>query len=304
MNSTILIDHRHYQVEICQKTRQPEDAPRLVIVAYQPNPLARQTLQVCIQTIQKYTPEPYELWVIDNHSPAENTSWLLEWPGINTLLNLTEPRSYSLRSAWQRVQARLKGQARHPYEASYANAIALELAARVVQPETKYFMTLHMDTMPCYSGWLSFLKSKIEQGHAAAGVRLDKKPTGEEVLHVLGYLVDFQLLRSLRLSFLPALPRYDVGDLVTVRLQEAGHTIFACRNTLWDASLEELIPASSPLHNLPVDRSLDDHGDVIFLHLGRGVRKSTGEACRGMSLEEWVQFARQHLLAEDGKISI
>ena len=116
-------------------------------------------------------------------------------------------------------------------------------------------------------------------------------------MHVLGCLVDFQLFRQLNLDFLPRLPQYDVGDRVTVALREAGYGVFACRNTLWDAELVHAIPPSSPLRLLNVDRSIDDEGHVIFLHLGRGIRKSFGESGAGTTPEEWVNFAEEHLLS-------
>ena len=87
-------------------------------------------------------------------------------------------------------------------------------------------MTLHMDTMPCRTGWLSFLQSELGDGIGAAGVRMDRARTPEGVLHVLGCLVDFQLFRRLKLDFLPQLPQYDVGDRVTRALREAGYGVF------------------------------------------------------------------------------
>jgi hypothetical protein len=61
--------------------------------------------------------------------------------------------------------------------------------------------------------------------------------------------------------------------------------------------LVERISASSPLRHLHVDRSFDDDGNVIFLHLGRGVRKSSGDYSRGTTPEEWIGFAEEHFLS-------
>jgi len=280
-------------VHVLRQVTQPKQAPRLIVVAYQPNELARDVLRVCIQAIQRYTPEPHELWVVDNNSPMVNAEWLLRLPEINVVLNRTEPLPPEGRGFW----VRWKQPQRQQNWASYANAIALELAVRLVDPQTRYLMTLHMDTMPCRAGWLSFLQSKLGDGIGAAGVRMDRGRTPEGVLHVLGCLVDFQLFSQLNLDFLPQLPHYDVGDRVTVALQEAGYDVFACRNTLWEPQLVEGIPSSSPLRHLYMDRSFDDDGNVIFLHLGRGVRKSSGNHTRGTTPEEWIRFAEEHLLS-------
>ena len=291
------VDGRTYTVQVLQRVAQPEQAPRLVIVSYQPNALARNILRVCIQAIQCYTPEPHELWVVDNNSPKVNVDWLLEWPEVNIVLNRTEPvppEGRGFRAHWRHAQ-------RQESWASYANAVGLELAVRLINPQAHYLMTLHMDTMPFHTGWLSFLQSKLGDGIAAAGVRMDRARTPEGVLHVLGCLVDFQLFRQLKLDFLPHLPQYDVGDRVTVALRDAGYDVFACPNTLWEPQLLETIPSSSRLRHLHVDRSFDDDGNVIFLHLGRGVRKSTGsynyDDPKKTTPEEWIAFAEECLLS-------
>lgn len=285
------IDGRSYNVIIRRKVIKSVDAPRLTIVAYQPNEQAQNVLRVCIQAIQRYTPEPHELLVVDNNSPWSNVKWLLRWPGLNVVLNRTEPVPREHRG----IRARLKGKPNQQNRGSYANAVALELAVRLIKPQSHYLMALHMDTMPCRTGWLSFLQSKLCDGIGAAGVRMDRVRTPEGVLHVLGYLVDFQLFRRLNLDFLPQLPQHDVGDRVTTALRAAGYDVFACPNTLWEPQLVETIPLSSPLRHLHVDRSFDDEGNVIFLHLGRGVRKSSGDHKTGTTPEEWDRFAEEHL---------
>ena len=78
-------------------------------------------------------------------------------------------------------------------------------------------------------------------------------------------------------------------------LREAGYDVFACSNTLWEPQLVERIPASAPLRYLHVDRSFDDRGNVIFLHLGRG-RKSSLEHRTGIVAKEWTKFDEEYLL--------
>ena len=293
---TINIDQNSYKIKVLQKINAGEEAPRLVVVSYLPNQTAIDILRTALQAIQKNTPSPHELWVVDNNSPIENVNWLLEWPGTNIILNQTQPKSHGVKFMWRRLTATIKGQHRHPYEASYDNAIAIELAGRLINPNTRYFMTLHMDTMPCNPAWLEYLRLKIDHGYAASGVRMDVKRKRQRILHVLGCLLNWQLFRDMGLDFLPALPLYDVGDLVSVQLQAAGHTLFACRNTVSQPELIDTIPQNSHMRNFDVDRSFDDQGNIIFLHLGRGVRKSTGDVSKGVSPREWIRFAQQHIL--------
>lgn len=300
MKTTIIeleIDRRTYRVELAPGEDLPLTAPRLVIIAYQPNFLASEIMRVCLEAIERFTPEPHETWVIDNHSPAEFSRWLLDWPGVRAVFNRTEPRSPHGRDRLRRLEYRLKGQERHPYEASYANAIGLEIAVRLVNPGCRWLFPMHMDTLPCRPGWLSFLHGQLDEQVRLAGVHLQRSRLPEGVLHVLGFLVDFQLFRQLGLDFFPRLPALDVGDAVTVRLRQAGYKVFACRDTLNQPELADLLSDLDPAKDLPVLHALDDQNRVIFMHLGRGVRKSTGSHLRGVAPQEWIEFARSKLFA-------
>lgn len=291
----LFIDAQNYQLEIFQRQNNSHDVPRLAIVAYQSNYLGRELLRVCIEGIQRFSIIPYELWIIDNNSPYEEKYWLLDYSDINAVFNLTEPKVPKKLFDRYRINALLKGKKKHPYEASYANAIALEIVIRLINPDSKYFMSLHMDTLPCHFNWLNFLKSKIDDGYSAAGVRKDTFRIPEGVLHVLGCLVDFEIFRRLNLDYLPSLPKYDVGDRVTTKFLEYGYKVYSCRNTLWEPELEQLIDNLSPLKHFKVDRSFDDKNNVIFLHLGRGIQKSKKKVNHGTSVSSWISFAQAHL---------
>lgn len=283
----IRLDGRDYRLDVLRRVEAPVDAPRLLIPAYQPNAEAAGILRAGLRAIRHFTPEAHETWVIDNNSPPEHADWLRAEADVNVVFNRTEPLPPAGRTFLGRP-ARGAAQTRW---ASYANAIALEIGVRCIDPDTHYLMTLHMDTMPAHPGWLGFLRAQVDAGYAAAGVRMDTARTPEGVLHVLGYLVDFRLFRRLGLDFYPQLPQYDVGDRVSVALRAAGHRLYACPNTLWQPELIEQIPPDSPLRHFPVDRSFDAAGNVIFLHLGRGVRKATGEFVKNATPEEWVRCA-------------
>jgi len=290
-STKVVLDGQSYSIRYARRIRQPGSAPRLLIVSYLPNDQTQGLLKSCLDTIQRFTPEPHETWVIDNNSPWENLKWLLERPDVNLVLNRSQPLPRDSRG----LLGRLIGKRRQA--GSYANAEGLELGVRLIDPDSQYVMTLHMDTMPCHSGWLSFLLCKLTDNVAASGVRLDRVRTPDGVLHVLGYLVNFQLFQNLGLSFWPSLPTLDVGDRITLGLREAGYEIFACPNTLWDPQLIETLPHDSPFRNIQVDRALDDQSNVIFLHLGRGTLKSTVSDRGGTSVQQWLQFAEKVLLA-------
>jgi hypothetical protein len=294
--TTLQIDGYPYIIQQLHHKAEAVEAPRVVIVAYQPTQQAQALLRTCLDSIRSNTPQPHEVWVIDNNSPLAHTTWLYERDDINVVLNRTEPIPPEKRKWYAQILGRLTKHYNQRTWGSYANAIGLEIAVRLIEPQSRYLMTLHMDTMVCHPNWLAFLQSKLVGNIAAAGMRLDHGRTSEGVLHVLGYLVDFQIFRRLKLNFFPALPKFDVGDRVTVELRKAGYTVFSCRNAFTDPEVEELFPASSPLKQLSIDRVFDDVGNLIFLHLGRGVRKSSGDPSRGLSIEEWVRLADETLL--------
>ncbi len=297
LKTELSIDGRQYDVGVIRKTVAAPDAPRLVVVSRQQNGSAADVVKVCIEAVQHFTKEPHELWVVDNNSPRSHPDWLVEWPELNVVLNFTEPRPPEARTGSDEMDP--DGQLTWD---SYANAIGLEIAVRLIDPRSKYLMSMHMDTMPSHPKWLSFLTSKIKDRVRAAGVRMDKTRTPEGVLHVLGYLVDFQLFQELKLDYFPQLPQLDVGDRVTLKLRESGYEVFACPNTLWEPELASRIPSSSPFREFRVDRAFDDDGRVIFLHLGRGVRKSIGVHQKGTLVEDWVRFAHEQLLVDtDGR---
>jgi len=289
MQTKIKIDGRTYSVKLLKKVAKPSDAVRLVIVSFQPNKNASELCKASINAIKKFTQdEEYELWVIDNNSPKENIKWLYEVEGINLVFNRTTPIPKEGRGFIKHITNVNK-----PFLwGSYANGIALEIAAKLVDPDTGYFMPLHMDTMPCRDNWLKFLKSKIKGNIAASGVRYDNVRVKEGILHVLGYIIDFQLFKKYNLNFLPQLPDYDVGDLAIVNLKKQNHEIFACPNTLWQPELVENIN-NDDMKKIHVDRSFDDNGNIIFLHLGRGLFKSVDGQLYKTTLKEWIEFSRR-----------
>src|SRR5690606_21158626 len=120
----------------------PPDAVRMLIPSYLPNTDALAILSVCVESIQKYTPEPYEIWIIDNHSPLAERLHDIE--GVNLALLHTEPLPpEARRRPWEFFRPERSSQEKWEW-GSYANAIALEVGARLIDPATTHIMTMHM----------------------------------------------------------------------------------------------------------------------------------------------------------------
>jgi len=279
LKKEISVDNYNYEIYLKEKITAPASVPRLVIVSYQPNKDTSELLELCIKSIKKFTDTGYELWIIDNNSPQENIKWLDPVENINIAYVRTDPKEGG---------------------GSYANAFALEAAAKLIDPGTKYFMSLHEDTVVCRYGWLKYVLSKFDRKIKAAGFRLTRARIPDGVLHVCGYMVDFQFLKKNNLSFLPQLPDLDVGDKVICEIKKSGFKIFSTPNTFDDAGLVELIPETLAARDLNVTRSFNDKNEIIYMHLGRGVPKAKGtyRDQKKCSLKEWSEYIRGKLFSE------
>jgi len=286
IEDTFILDRYPYKVELRLEYTQPLDVPRLVIISYLPNPSAREILRVCIQSIKRFTLEPYELWIIDNNSPKKHVEWLKRQTGFNLVINRTEPLPPNKRKFIYKIFP-IFNQLRW---GSYANAIGLEIAARAINQHSKWMLTMHMDTAPSSEDWLSYLLSKTSTKIRAVGVHLQKNRNPEGILHILGCLFDFQLFKQLNLNFYPELPTKDVGDNITIGFRQAGFSIYSLQDTFNHPEIIHKISNTSPLKWMNVLRAVDEKGNIIFMHLGRGVRKSTGRHRKGVTVHEWVDL--------------
>ena len=276
---TIIYEGVDYNIMTRRRVQCDADAPRLLIISYMPKKNVTNLAKLSIQTIQRFTDTPYELWVIDNNSPRKHLDWLIETDNINLAFIRTAPNE----------------------SGSYANALGLEVGIRLIDPDTRYVMTLHQDIAVCKSGWLSYMISKFDDSVRAVGVRKDITEIGTVGLHVLGYIVDFQLFKQLGLSFAPDWPDFDVGDKAIWELTDAGYEIFYTPNTYTDPSLIDRIPEDSKFRCLQVDRSFDDKGDIFFMHLGRGVAKSLNKYDKPKFIKSprnWKKVITKYILDE------
>jgi SAM-dependent methyltransferase len=269
--------------------------------------MSKEITRVCIQSINKYTTEPHEIWVVDNNSPVKHSKWLNDIPFVNVVFNKTEPINPFLNkkcNKYFKIIRHKMGDQRK--DASYANAIGLEIGIRCIGPSSKYVFTMHSDTLVLKNNWLSYFKSKLNDKVKVASFRRD--PRRVNALHIGGMLIDFTLFRKLNMSFMPNmrqerypdLPEYDVGDRITLEVLKNNYETFVCKNTFNNPKLEKYIPDSNPLKYLRVDKSFDDNKNVIFLHLGRGIVKSIGEyKQRGKTTpQQWMRFAENVVLVK------
>ena len=293
----IEIDGIVYRVQVVRKVFEPPDAPRLVMAAYHPNELTARITQVAARSIHRYAGRPYELWIVDNASPRRHSRWLIDEPGVNVVFNPISPLRPLQSSPLRRAASRFFKRRSQLTNISYANGIGFELGAQLVDLETQVLCALHSDVLACKSGWLDFLISKLDE--EVRGAAVATHTSGLVAMSASCFLVDFSLYRPLRMHFLPNMPHWDAGELVTVRLNEAGYRWFVAENTFDSPELIGRIPQNDPLHHLHADRSFDDEGNVFFMHLGRGATKATGRYHKPgkTTADEWIAYAQEVVLA-------
>jgi hypothetical protein len=284
---TVTIAGTRYPIEVLARSRAPEpDAVAIVVPCHEAFELTR----LCLDAIRRFTDVPHEVWVVDNASSPATVGRLVGETDANLILNRAAP--------WRRsgLFARFLPWYRQAGGGSVANGVALELAAEVVQP--RWMFCMHNDAMPARRGWLAYLRSRLDARTRAVGVRQD--PTRVRAAHQSGLLFDFSLFRPLRMSFMPGLPAYDVGDLVSVRLREAGYEVAICDNAYNRPELRERLPEGHWLKAINCDIAFDAAGEIVYLHLGRGTLRYSqpgSEHARQLALDDWLALVRAHILA-------
>ena len=237
-----------------------------------------------INSFKKYSEVPIEIFVVDNFSDDETVSRLKEIDDINLILNKGDFRSI------------LNG-----HKDSVLNGVGVDIASRFI--ESKLMFVCHNDVLAYKSGWLKYLVSKLND--KVRGAAFCKDNGRILAMHVSGYLLDLELYKQLGPNWYPSWEngemKLDVGDHYTQALREANYDYFICPNTHNNPQLlENLSESLIDKHNIHADKALSDTGDILYLHLGRGILKSAGKYYKPgrTNYETWVNFGREKLNSE------
>ena len=269
----------------------------LIISAYQPTPDSSKLLRVAIESALCQTGRDIAIWVVDGASPdSAHKVRPLDYPHVNFIEAAKVPRTFDFRriSAGSLAKKTRLLFSKPQNQGSYANGWGLDLgvmeAVFRTQPRPDYFMTLQMDVMFSHPEAIDFLLSKFSSDTAAVGMRPQSSyDRSEDGLHSLGCLWHTPKFLQLEESLLPDFPRFDVGEKAVSKARELGMEIVGLDNTYSDWTAESRIVGPKFL-GLKVDRTLDDNGEVLFLHLGRGIPRSQGRKRGGVSIEAWQAF--------------
>ena len=281
---TAIIGNKEYKYDVLIKK---EDEDYDIINIVQPCHNSIELTDLSVKCIKKYTEHPYVIWLVDNFSNKKTRNFISQLEDVNVIFNHTKIGTF-LRP-WYKI----------PYGGSLANAVALELAAKVLN--CKYMFVMHNDCVPCKRGWLSYLKSKLNDKVKIVGVRQD--PTRVKAIHQSGFIFDFELYKKFNLSFMHNMPTYDVGDQITLGLLEHGYKYFVCKNTFNNPELivllnKEIYPDF--LRKYTFDKCFNDVEELIYMHLGRGTRRfrDTFLKEKRLSTKDWIYFIKKYFLDE------
>lgn len=258
----------------------------LLISAYLPNEDAVRLLTVAIDSARAQIGVSHSIWVVIGSSPEPSCQFdYSAFPDVNFVHSLDFPMAWEIQSIPDFLAAFLR--LRPPHKGSTANGWGLDLGLRVMlesQRHLKYVMTLQMDIMFTQANTLRTLLDRFEPGVSCVGVReqLNYGKSGW-ILHSLGCVWDLEVLNEFGGSFLPDFPEFDVGEKAVYLAKQAGYTTVAFRNTMTTPTLRDEV---GNYRRVP-DVTVAESGEVIFLHLGRGIPKSKGENKGGISIEEW-----------------
>jgi len=173
---------------------------------------------------------------------------------------------------------------------SLLNAIGVDIGSRWVS--TEFGFVCHNDVLALKRGWLSHLVGKIQGDVRGAAFLRDNIRIN--AMHVSGYLYDARLYTQDVANWYPERGVWDVGDHYTQFLRDRGLKYHVCDSTHNDENAPiRRDPATSWGKPLSVARCLDDEGDVLYMHMGRGALKSIGGYSKPgrTSLEEWLDFS-------------
>lgn len=275
----------------------------LVISSYQPNKKSSQLLRIAIDSMLKFKPDYADIWVIDVGSPYSKYMVMpKEYSNVNFIFTDYTPRSSSELSLKKRFYNKTFN-IESPRNGSIASGWTLDFAIRSfneIKYYPKYFFTLHMDIMFTNKNIIPYMLSLFEKKTAAVGVLKQKNISKQyDILHSLGCLWNYDILLKHNLLMETKFPKFDVGEFAIFQSINYGYSLKNLECSYNNMSLENNF--SNKYKSLPgVDRSIDNEGNVIFMHLGRGVSKSEGLYWKNgkTTVEDWAHWFNSNILTQ------
>lgn len=174
---------------------------------------------------------------------------------------------------------------------SWANAEAIDMGLKEV--DTEWVFICHCDTFVTSSLFFEELSEKVEDDYHMVGTGLDQ--TRINACHISGIFVKTEIAEAVNMYPTDGAMTMDVGDDITryCRDKKIKHCCF--KNTY--NSFEEEKLANDKYKGFRVNRSVNDNGEVLFMHLGRGIPKTQGIYKKEgrVYFADWIKFCKEIL---------
>jgi len=233
----------------------------------------------------------YKIYLVDNFSRQDTVDKLIDFSrneNVNLILN---------RKSDGTVVSMLNGT-----NGSYLNGLGIQTGVNEI--DSNFAFICHNDVLAYSDGWLDHLFSKL--GDDVKGASFSQDTIRIRAMHMSGYLLDWNYYRSSDDVFW--FPKWDNGNMLwdaadhpTKHIREDNKKYHVCHNTFNEKHLlENLRDEMIDKYNIHADKSLDDNGKIMYLHLGRGLLKSENRYNKpGRTYHrEWIEFCKD-VLGED-----
>ena len=178
-------------------------------------------------------------------------------------------------------------------EGSSANGLGVDKALE--HTDTEYVFIAHCDTCVTNKSFFESISLKVSEGNVLVGTVLD--PARINAVHISGLLIKTDLAKNI--DIMPVHKNgkmiLDVGDSYTQHCRDNNLPHFCFPNTFNDHSLVDTL--EEKYRTFHVDRSIDPQGNVMFMHLGRGIEKThnTYRKPNRVYLPGWYEFCNRIL---------
>ena len=290
------------EVDIKFFTPSKEGTVALVVSTFQQNEKSSELLRVAIDSMLRFKPDYADIWIVDVGSPAYDFKVTpIDYPTVNFIITDFTPRSWDGIS-WRRKLLNKLLFNQVPRTGSHANAWTLDIALKsfdALKYDPAYFMTLQMDVMFTNSNLILNLLNKFNNNVIAVGVRKQKNLSGEyEILHSLGCMWKMDFYKDLELSMKTNLPYFDVGEHAIYKATSHGYKIDSLKCSYSNPEILNKL-ADKYIKLSGTDRTINQDNEVVFMHLGRGISKSSGdysENIKKTSAEDWISWYHNELV--------
>jgi len=224
---------------------------------------------ICIKSFLKFCPNNVKLYFII----VENS---------DDISYRDEIKSLSRNLLWVNNQCLCNG--------SEANASGLKRGIDLVTTDLVFMA--HCDICVTHSSFFENILIKYDDGAKAVAMARDKHPNRIHALHILGLLTETSIVKNIDLD-----PKYknnvqvmDVGDDITRYCRDNNLKHYCFDNSYNNLELSEMLNA--PYNDFLVLRSINDDGNVIFMHLARGISKMKGTYRKPnrVTITDWQKF--------------